>query len=213
MKDKKEWSLALVTTIACLLPMVLAAILYKDLPETMPVHFNSAGEADGFASKAVACFGLPGFLALINLLVHFGLNADPKKKNAKGVVRSAGLLMIPVISIIVCPITFYMSMGYEAPIQIVIPALLGVLFLFIGNYLPKCKQNYTVGIKLPWTLNNEDNWNKTHRLAGFIWIIGGIVFIASAFVGEAFKYVFFPCIIAMVFVPMICSYILYRKGM
>lgn len=61
----------------------------------------------------------------------------------------------------------------------------GLIFIVIGNYLPKCRHNYTVGIRLPWTLDNEDNWNHTHRFAGYVWIIAGVVTLLSVFLSHA----------------------------
>ena len=87
---------------------------------------------------------------------------------------------------------------------------MGALFVVIGNYLPKCKQSYTVGIKIPWTLNDEENWNKTHRLAGFLWVIGGVVIMATAFLGTF--WLFFVVLIPMVIVPFVYSYSLYKKS-
>ena len=61
----------------------------------------------------------------------------------------------------------------------------GLIFIVIGNYLPKCRHNYTVGIRLPWTLDDEDNWNHTHRFAGYVWIIAGVVTLLSVFLSHA----------------------------
>ena len=88
---------------------------------------------------------------------------------------------------------------------------MGILFLVIGNYLPKCKQNYTIGIKLPWTLNDEENWNKTHRFAGVVWTICSIVIIVGSFFNKGAFYTTFPSLFVMVFAPLIYSYIYYRK--
>ena len=88
--------------------------------------------------------------------------------------------------------------------------LLGILFTVIGNYMPKAKQSYTMGIKLPWTLNSEENWNRTHRLAGFVWSVGGLLMIVNGFV----QWVWLSEIIvfAMIFIPIVYSFVLYRKG-
>ena len=91
------------------------------------------------------------------------------------------------------------------------PVFIGVLFVIIGNYLPKCKQNYTIGIKIPWTLDNEENWNKTHRFAGFLWVVCGVAIMFTGFFGGV--WVFLPISFAMVLAPIIYSYLLHRKGM
>ena len=103
------------------------------------------------------------------------------------------------------------SFGFDVRVEFIIPLFMGVLFLIIGNYLPKCKQNYTIGIKVPWTLNSEDNWNKTHRLAGIIWTAGSAIIIVGSFFKKAVIFTTFVPIVIMVFVPIIYSYLYYRK--
>ncbi len=212
MKKSSPLKRMIISTLLCLLPILFALSVYNKLPAVMPIHFNINGEADGFASKAFASFGLPLVLALLNILVHFGLNADPKKNNAKGVVQNLGFWVIPALSTIINSIVILIALGNNIRIEIIVPFLVGVLFIVIGNYLPKCKQNYTVGIKLPWTLNSEENWNKTHRLGGMTMFLSGILLVVSAFAKGIFLYVLIVGIILAVIVPIIYSYALYRKG-
>ena len=87
----------------------------------------------------------------------------------------------------------------------------GILFIVIGNYLPKCKQNYTIGIKLPWTLNSEENWNKTHRFGGIVFVLFGLIQIAGAFLDFG-GIITMITIFAVLLIPMIYSFILYKKG-
>ena len=87
--------------------------------------------------------------------------------------------------------------------------MLGIIFVILGNYLPKAKQNYTFGYKIPWTLNSEENWNKTHRLAGWIMVIAGIIFIINAF----FLFEWVPAVLTVLaLAPVVYSYLLYKKG-
>ena len=79
----------------------------------------------------------------------------------------------------------------------------------VGNYLPKCRQNYTVGIKIPWTLHDEENWNHTHRMAGYLWIFGGLLMIANIFL--KWDWLVFAVVMVAVVVPTIYSYLYYRK--
>ena len=91
-------------------------------------------------------------------------------------------------------------------------AFLGILFVIIGNYLPKCKQNHTIGIKIVWTLNNEENWNATHRISGKIWVIGGLCTIVCLFLPiEIVPYLLLPIFLMMIIIPILYSYIYYRK--
>ena len=109
-----------------------------------------------------------------------------------------------------CAGTYAVALGQPVRVEIVMPILLGLVFIIIGNYLPKCKQNYTIGIKIPWTLDSEENWNKTHRFAGRIWVVCGFLMILTAFF-DIF-WLFFIFTIPMVFGPLLYSYILHKKG-
>ena len=90
------------------------------------------------------------------------------------------------------------------------PIFLGLLFAIIGNYLPKCKQNYTIGIKIPWTLHSEENWNRTHRFAGRIWVAGGLIIMLTGFYGSFV--IFFSVTLLIALVPILYSFLLHRKG-
>jgi uncharacterized membrane protein len=102
------------------------------------------------------------------------------------------------------------AMGKNIRIEFILSLVIGVVFVLIGNYLPKCKQNYTIGIKIPWTLNSEENWNKTHRMAGYLWVVCGVANILFCLFGLVWA--IFPIVFVMVVVPVIYSYMLHRKG-
>ena len=211
MKIKVD-KLLIISTLICLLPIVLSLAVYDKLPDTMPIHWDVEGNPDGYGSKAFAAIWLPLMMAGLNLITHFGLNTDPKKANSSKILKLIGKLTIPFLSLTLLPITVFAGLGYKIAIEKIVPAFVGLLFIIVGNYLPKSKQNYTVGIKLPWTLDNETNWNKTHRLAGYLWIIGGVVMFVNSFLQIYWTPVFFIIIGSMVFIPALYSYILYRNG-
>lgn len=208
MKTRK---LLLITTLICLLPMIIAAFLYKDLPAQMATHWGSDGTPNGYSSKAFACFGLPGVMAGLNLLLHVIMDNDPKRRNMSSRIVLISKWCIPVLSLIVSTITLAFAMGFEISISRIIPALIGILFIALGNYLPKCKQNYTVGIKLPWTLNSEENWNRTHHLSGYLFIFAGIIMIITGFLPQI-SFLSLPALLIAGFVPMIYSFVLFKKG-
>ena len=114
-----------------------------------------------------------------------------------------------MISLLVNALVYTTAMGQVMHIELIMPLFMGVLFVVIGNLLPKMRQSYTMGIKLPWTLNNEENWNKTHRLAGKLWVGGGIVIMATAFLGSF--WIMIGILTLMVIVPTVYSYCLYKK--
>ncbi|MBQ8027835.1 MAG: SdpI family protein [Clostridia bacterium] len=194
----------------CLLPILVGLVLWNKLPDEMPVHWNANGVADGFSSKAFSVFAVPSFFAGLHLLLHFVSGLEKRRKNYARALDAMTFWLLPVFSAICCSIMYLTSMGKTVRVEMVIPALVCVMLIYIGNFLPKCKQNSTMGIKLPWTLKSEENWNKTHRFGGWIWIFCGLSGLVSAF---CFKPVFlFVLIIFAVAAPTIYSFVLSRKG-
>jgi len=208
MKNKKT---LVITSLICLLPIIVGALVYKRLPETIATHFDLNGNPDGWSSRAFAVFGLPAILLAVNLLLPIMLRADPKHENMSGALVNITIWTIPVLSLIWSGLTLGRALGYDVRIERVLPVFMGVLFILIGNYLPKTKQSYTMGIKLPWTLASEENWNRTHRLAGFLWVLGGVYFIVMSFIGWSVPAFVLPLAV-MVLLPIVYSYLLYRKG-
>lgn len=208
-KNKKK---LILTSIIILLPIVIGLILWNKLPDKIPTHWNAAGEVDGWSSKAFAVFGLPGFLLAVHWICLLGANADPKKQNIDGKVLHIVFWVCPVISVLGAVLMYGTALGMQFAVEKIIPSLVGITFIIIGNYLPKCKQSYTMGIKLPWTLNDEDNWNRTHRLGGKLWVVCGLVLIVSMVLPSSFMIAAFLVIITVaVLVPTVYSYLLFKK--
>lgn len=208
---KKNLKLLILTSILTLLPILVGVVLWNQLPEQMPTHWNAAGEVDGWSSKPFAVFGLPLILVAAQWLCVLATTTDPKRQNHSEKIYHLVFWIMPVLSIVLHAVTYLTVLGVGVRMEMVMPIFMGLLFVIIGNYLPKCKQSYTIGIKIPWTLNNEENWNKTHRLAGWVWVIGGIAIMLTGFFGGFVA--FFVITLVMVLVPAIYSYLLHRKGL
>ena len=207
---KKNLKVLIITSVILLLPILAGLILWNQLPEQMPTHWNAAGEVDGWSGKAFAVFGLPLIMVAAQWLCMLGTAADPKKNNHSEKVLHLVLWIIPALSVVLHAVTYATALGHAVPMEVVMPILIGLIFTIIGNYMPKCKQNYTIGIKIPWTLDNEENWNRTHRFAGWLWTFCGIGIICTGFFGGF--WVFLPITLLMVLTPIIYSYVLHRKG-
>ena len=208
---KKNLKVLILTTVVMLLPILAGLILWNQLPEQMPTHWNAAGEIDGWSSKPFAVFVLPLIMVAAQWLCMLGTAADPKKNNHSEKVLHLILWIVPALSVVLHAVTYATALGYAVPIEVVMPVLIGLIFTIIGNYMPKCKQNYTIGIKIPWTLDNEENWNRTHRFAGWLWTFCGIAIMCTGFFGGF--WVFLPITFLMVLAPIIYSYILHQKGL
>ncbi|MDY6065569.1 MAG: SdpI family protein [Finegoldia sp.] len=190
---------------------IISALVYKSMPDLMPTHFNINNQADDFSSKAFALFGLPLMMLGVYLMAYFFTTKDPKVKNQNEKIMAFMLILIPSLSLIITFITIAYVRGIKLDISTWMNVILGIAFIVIGNYLPKTKRNYTMGIKLPWTLDSDYVWDKTHRLAGYIWSIGGIfLIIVSLLFKNKISYLF-VLFLAMVFIPTIYSYFLYKK--
>ena len=207
---KKHLKILIITSIVILLPILAGLILWNQLPEQIPTHWNAAGEIDSWSSKPFAVFGLPCILLAAQWLCMLGTLADPKRENHPDKILHLVLWIIPVISVLLFTLTYAAALGKEVRMELIMPVFIGLVFAIIGNYMPKCKQNYTIGIKIPWTLNSEENWNKTHRFAGRLWVICGLAIMLTGFFGGF--WIFAGVALLMVLAPIIYSYILHRKG-
>lgn len=207
---KKNWKVLVVTSLIILLPVLAGVILWEQLPEKIPSHWNAAGEIDGWSSKPFVVFGLPLMMLAMQWLCALGTGADPKKKNHSEKIVQLVLWIIPVISVLLSALTYAVALGKTVRMEVIMPVFMGLVLAIVGNYLPKCKQNYTIGIKIPWTLSSEENWNRTHRFAGRLWLVCGLVIMLTGFFGGF--WIFFGIVLLMVVVPFIYSYVLYRKG-
>ncbi len=208
---KKNIKTLLLTSLVILLPILAGVILWDKLPDSVPIHFGPNGEPDDYAGRAVAVFVMPLVLLAVHWLCTLGTAADPKHKNIDGKPFGLVLWICPMISLLVNGVVYVTTLGIAINIMMIFGLFFGCLFVVIGNYMPKCRQSYTIGIKLPWTLNDEDNWNRTHRFAGRLWTVGGLLVIVTAFLGDAFIFVFLALVLLMVIIPTVYSYRLYKK--
>ena len=208
---KKNLKLLILTSILTLLPILAGVVLWNQLPEQMPTHWNAAGEVDGWSSKPFAVFGLPLILVAAQWLCVLATTTDPKRQNHSEKIYHLVFWIMPVLSIVLHAVTYLTVLGVGVRIEMVMPIFMGLLFVIIGNYLPKCKQSYTIGIKIPWTLNNEENWNKTHRFAGWMWTFCGVAIMLTGFLGSF--WILLTIALLMVIVPVVYSYILHRRGL
>lgn len=202
---------AVLSTLLCLAPILLGLAMYDTLPEMVPTHFDINGIPDGWSSKPVAVFGLPVFMAALNLLCHWGMSKvgnDGKKVAPDILVNMVGWI-VGVISVIVVPMSLFMAVGVDVPIAVVMNLLLAAVFLVVGNYLPKCKMNGYIGIKIPWTYSSDENWRRTHRLGGFVWVAAGLALLMNLVLNS--ELLLLTAVFAAILIPCAYSYLLYRK--
>lgn len=207
---KKNLKTMIITSVVILLPILAGLYLWDKLPEQMPIHFGENGEPDNWASKEFAVLGLPVILVALQWILTGYMGQDPKRKNISEKMVALTLWIIPVVSVLGNGIT-YLYLSYEDVNVVTIATLfLGLLLMVVGNYLPKMKQSYTVGIKLPWTLNSEENWYRTHRFAGVVFMLAGMIVLVAGFIEQI--WIVLAIIFATAMIPSVYSYVLYKKG-
>ena len=209
LKDNKKT--LIITSIVTILPILIGVFFWNRLPDVMATHFGANNEANGFTSKAFAVFGLPLILLAAEWFGALATSHDPKKQNISPKMFAFVLWIVPVVSLIGAATIYPYNLGYQIDITFIAELLLGVIFIVVGNYLPKARQNYTIGIKIPWTLANEENWNRTHRLAGYLWVIGGILMVIAALTGIAKTQWMIAVFFVLAIIPYVYSYWLHVK--
>lgn len=202
----------IISSIIIILPMFVGLLLWDKLPEKMVVHFGINNEADGFTSKYFTVFGMPIVLLALQWLGTIVTAFDRKNKDQNKKIFGMVFWIVPLISVFANGVIYAYALGKNVDVGFFALVLLGLMFMVIGNYLPKCKQNNTIGIKLPWTLKDEIVWQKTHRLSGIVWVIGGIIVFASAFLPmDKFLFVPVAAILLMVIIPLVYSIAIYKR--
>lgn len=210
---KKNIGRLILTSAIILLPIAAGLVLWDKLPGTFAIHWNMEGEADGISAKLFAVLGIPLILLAFHWICVLITAADPKNKGQNKKMFGIVLWIIPTLSVAVSAVMYSIALGIEFDMEKITLIMIGLMFVVLGNYLPKCKQNNTIGIKLPWTLNDEENWNKTHRFASKFWVVGGIVLLISAFFPNAWiPFIILPVLILLAVIPTAYSYVLYKKS-
>ena len=170
------------------------------------------GDQLGTEGMLWVMIGLPLFLVALLWMGMWVTSRDPKGNEQNEKVMRLVIWTIPGISLLVGGELLALSMERESIVGYVLPVVLGVLFMVIGNYLPKCKQSFTMGIKIRWTLANEENWFATHRFAGKLWFFGGLAILPLAFLPVlTMIWVMLGIIVLMVVPPVIYSWTYYKK--
>ncbi|MDO4793622.1 MAG: SdpI family protein [Filifactor alocis] len=206
---KKYKTTLIITLIVTLFPMLIGILLWERLPMEIATHFQFDGTADKFSSKDFAVFTMPLTMTLLQLVaMYFTLN-DPKKKNMGDKMLKIVFWIVPCVSLVTHLSIYANAMEVGMDMSTVSQLVIGVLLVLIGNYLPKTKQNYSIGIRTPWTLNDEENWNKTHRFGAWIFVVCGLLMIANIFI--KLQFLMFAAL-GFLCLPVLYSFLLYKKS-
>lgn len=208
-----DWCLYAVMAI----PLVYLGFIYPSLPASIPIHFNFHGP-DAYAEKSQS-WVFTGLISCINFGVYQFLrhlpSIDPKRtaSQSENLIRKIAVTIVVFLSILQLILITAMRGNLLSIEKLLIPVL-GIFFSLLGNLMLNVKPNYFVGIRVPWTLENEDNWRKTHRLAGKLWFTGGLLIALLGIVlpyASAFISLITICVV-ITLVPVIFSYLYFKKN-
>lgn len=216
MKNNKSTILWVVGVIS-LIPIVYLAAIYPTLPKIVPTHFDMDGKPNDYSDKSTLIFITLLFSVLslgCYLLITNLPKIDPKKTAGQSpeIFQRLGLTIALLMSFINFVITYAATNKTDNITRVIFPAL-GIFFAFMGKYMKDIKPNYFAGFRTPWALENDDNWRETHKLAGNLWMAGGVLMtILTIALPNEYGFIAFMSITAIVtIIPFAFSYLFFKK--
>jgi len=192
--------------------VAVAAFLYPRLPDAVPTHWNINGEVDGYMPKPWGVIVLPLAAILVFVVMRLIPVISPKGYRTESFASVVHIFQVTAVGFmsLVAILALLAGSGVNVPLNEVIFAALGVMFMIIGNYLGKTRKNFFLGIRTPWTLASDEVWGRTHRVAGRLFILLGLMMLAGVFF-EVPVWALLGMLGALVVVPVVYSYVIYRK--
>ena len=202
-----------------LLPAVYLAIVWTGIPQIVPMHFDLKGNVDQYGTKTDLLI-MTAVLTGLNMLAYLAIlniyKIDPKKYAAQNKERlqRIGFSVALYLAAVSAMLIYVISTNHVDFVMKFVFIAMGLLFALIGNNMYNLKPNYFAGMRLPWTLENEDNWRATHHVAGRLWFFGGFVIALLAFVLDEQWSVYstFIALSFLVLIPVIYSYRYYKRS-
>jgi uncharacterized membrane protein len=211
---KKNLQQHLLAWLIILAPVVYLFIVWNRLPEQVAIHWNAQGEADGFGSR-LALAGMAALNAGIYLLLTFLPRIDPRRQNVQlssdtyGKIRIASVIFLSIVMMA----AILMNQGIQIDMLRIIFISTLILFAFLGNYFSRVRPNYFIGIRTPWTLENDTVWRKTHHMAGKLWFWTALALMPLVLLVEPVIMVpvFVAATLVLAIVPIVYSYYVFGR--
>lgn len=201
----------LLSSILILLPILFGLLKWNALPAEIATHWDALGNANGWSSRPFAVFGLPLILLALHWICAWGTSRDPKNAAQSRKLVQLVFWICPVVSLYAAWAVYSHALGEGMPVERLSLGLIGLLFLIFGNYFPKCRRNRTIGLRMKWTLESEENWNATHRVCGKVWVAGGFLLILGCFLpGSLFLPLLLPLLAVLAIFPCVYSWRYHR---
>ncbi|MEO0576075.1 MAG: SdpI family protein [Pseudomonadota bacterium] len=195
-----------------LIAAVASVLTYNGLPDQVPTHWNAAGEIDGYSGKLTAVLIGPAGAAATWLIMWLLPYISPKGFRTEGFQGTVHVIQLVIMFFMtgIGGIIIAAGYGYEAAVERIVPVACGALFVVVGNYLGKTRKNFFIGIRTPWTLASDEVWMRTHRLGGYLFVIGGIAMMIIGLL-ELGHIPFMVAAIGAGLIPFAYSFVAYRQ--
>lgn len=184
------------------------------LPERIPSHWNIHGEVDGWTSRFPGAFLMPGMALAMWLLLPVLRKLDPRRANYERFDDTFWLVVNALLVFFAAlhALMLLAAVGFAVNVGRWVMALLGVMFMVLGNYLPRVRSNWWMGVRTPWTLESESVWRETHRVAGRTFMVAGAIALATVLLPTAVGFwIALGAIVLAAFIPVGYSYVLWRR--
>ncbi|MFK2879113.1 SdpI family protein [Rhodanobacter hydrolyticus] len=190
----------------------VAVWLWPHLPARIPVHWGLGGQVDGYAPRFQVAAMWPLTIIVMAVLTMALPRISPKRFEMESFVGIyAALMLASQGMVLVLDIaTLLAGAGHAVPMAIIAPLAAGVLLMVLGNYMGKLRRNFFAGIRTPWTLASEAVWERTHRLAGWMYVLAGVAMVVLGLTGTLLGWGL-AVVVILTLLPHVCSYFIYRR--
>ncbi|WP_340033678.1 SdpI family protein [Paenibacillus sp. FSL E2-0202] len=213
MKDFKwRWQDTLIVILG-LATLAYALINYSKLPQELPAQFGITGKVNRYWDKNIAIFVFGILGIVLPLIMQFTRSIDPKRDNYKKFENAYAMsrLAIGMLFNLMLVLSIAYGLGKDINVGKIATGAVGIMFIALGNYMPQVKDNYLFGVRTAWTLANPEVWRKTHRLSGIMWMIGGLLIFAGAFLSGALsQLLIITALVLAIIVPILYSWMISR---
>lgn len=206
----RKWIPLLVIAVA----FVASAAVYQDLPQRMPTHWNVSGDVDGWSSRPWGAFIVPVFLLVMLAVFYLLPKIDPRGPNY---AKFRGTYEVVIIAIMVFMLGVQLvilasALGKNVSVDRVMPIGIGILFMVIGNLLPRMRPNWFIGVRTPWTLSSDRVWDRTHRFGGRLFVAAGALILLTPLVAPRLaEPVLIGCAVGVSVILLAYSYIIWKQ--
>src|SRR5215469_14954300 len=195
--------------------ILISLVTYPFLPDIVPTHWNVAGQVDAYAPKWVNAVLFPAvsldMYVLVRLLVAIGPRLGSQGRWANQGIVNLILVGVLLFMLVLQLTATAIALGMPVDISFVMNLSLSVLLIFVGNYMGKLRRNFWAGIRTPWTIVSEVSWERTHRLGGWLFVVGGLLGVIMSFVPPLRYWGIMTILVLVIVILVVYSYVVYQR--